>query len=219
MAQVEYDENRTVLVARQKVLLSIFTGMVAGGIAAALGKWQVALLVAWDVAALTYAIWTWLVIWRLDSDLTAKHAVREDPSRGAADVTMLLASVFSLAAVGFMLYESANLSGNAQYIGVGFSVISVLVSWFTVHTLFALHYAEQYYTTPHGGIDFMKTTKPTYQDFAYLAFTIGMTFQVSDTALEVATIRKTALHHALLSYLFGTVIVASTINLVLSLGK
>ncbi len=218
MTQIQYGNDSTI-VARQKVYLSIVAGLVSGGVAAAFGKWQVALLVAWDMAAIVFALWTWLVVWRLDGERTAQHAVREDPSRGDADVTMMLASVFSLAAVGFMLYESANLQGTAQYLGIGFSVLSVVVSWFTVHTLFALHYAEQYYTAPHGGIDFGKTAKPTYQDFAYVAFTIGMTFQVSDTNLETAAIRKTALRHALVSYLFGTVIVASTINLILSLGK
>ena len=218
MAQIQYGNDSTI-VARQKVYLSVLAGVLSGGVAAAFGKWQVALLVAWDVAAIVFALWTWLVVWRLDGERTAQHAVREDPSRGAADVTMMLASVFSLAAVGFMLYESANLHGAGQYLGITFSVLSVVVSWFTVHTLFALHYAEQYYTTPHGGIDFGKTSAPTYQDFAYVAFTIGMTFQVSDTNLETAAIRKTALQHALLSYLFGTVIVASTINLILSLGK
>lgn len=219
MAQISYDHDKSTIVARQKVLISIGLGVVAGWAAAMLGKWQIALLVAWNVAAVIYVVWTWRAIWQLNGEQAAKHAVREDPSRGAADVTMLLASVLSLAAVGFMLYESANLQGSAQYLGIGFSVLSVIIGWVTVHTLFTLHYAELYYTSPHGGIDFGKTDKPTYQDFAYVAFTLGMTFQVSDTTLETARIRKTALRHALISYVFGTVIVASTINLVLSLGK
>lgn len=219
MARIQYDKDNSAIVAKQKVVASIAVGLVSGIVAAKFAGWQVALLVAWDMAAIVYALWTWLTIWPLSGELTAKHAVREDPSRGAADVTMLLASVFSLAAVGLMLYESATLQGSGQYLGIGFSVLSVVLSWLIVHTLFTLHYAEQYYTAPHGGIDFGKTAVPTYQDFAYLAFTIGMTFQVSDTNLETAAIRKIALRHALLSYMFGTVIVASTINLILSLGK
>jgi uncharacterized membrane protein len=219
MTQVSYDRNESTIVARQKVLISVGLGILAGWAAAMLGKWQIALLVSWNVAAVVYIIWTWRVIWPLNGEHTAKHAVREDPSRGAADITMLLASVLSLAAIGLMLYESASLPGSEQYLGIGFSVLSVIIGWIMLHTLFTLHYAELYYTSPHGGIDFGKTDKPTYQDFAYVAFTIGMTFQVSDTNLETARIRKTALRHALLSYMFGTVIVASTINLILSLGK
>lgn len=219
MARIQYDKAKSAIVAKEKVAVAIVAGLACGAIAAWFSGWQVALLVAWDLAAIIFGMWTWFTIWPLDGDLTAKHAVREDPSRGAADITMLLASVISLAAIGLMLFESANLHGAGQYLGIGFSVLSVVVSWFTVHTLFTLHYAEQYYTTPHGGIDFGQTVAPTYHDFAYLAFTIGMTFQVSDTNLETAAIRRIALRHALLSYMFGTVIVASTINLIISLGK
>jgi uncharacterized membrane protein len=75
-----------------------------------------------------------------------------------------------------------------------------------------------YFTGHDGGIDFNQTTPPRYLDFAYLAFTIGMTFQVSDTDLKTPAIRATALRHALLSYLFGAVVLASTINLIAGLG-
>ena len=75
-----------------------------------------------------------------------------------------------------------------------------------------------YYTGPVGGVSFNQSAPPGYVDFAYLAFTLGMTFQVSDTDLQTPAIRATALRHALLSYVFGVVIVAATINLVVALG-
>jgi uncharacterized membrane protein len=68
-------------------------------------------------------------------------------------------------------------------------------------------------------VDFNEDDAPDYRDFAYLAFTIGMTFQVSDTTLQTSEIRRTALRHALLSYVFGAVVIATTINLVAGLGK
>jgi uncharacterized membrane protein len=91
------------------------------------------------------------------------------------------------------------------------------LSWGLVHTVFSLRYARSYYSRPVGGIDFNEDDPPTYLDFAYLAFTIGMTFQVSDTNLMNKKIRRVALSHALLSYLFGAVIVALVINVVSSL--
>lgn len=97
-------------------------------------------------------------------------------------------------------------------------VLSVVVSWLLVHTIFMLRYAEEYYRESGGAIDFPGTKQPTFQDFAYLAFTMGMTYQVSDTNFQSTTLRAVALRHALLSYLFGTVIVATTINLVISIG-
>ena len=87
-----------------------------------------------------------------------------------------------------------------------------------LHTLFTLRYARIYYTQK-GGIDFNQTDPPRYSDFAYFSFTLGMTFQVSDTDITTATIRATVLRHALLSFVFGSVILATTINLVAGLSS
>jgi hypothetical protein len=83
--------------------------------------------------------------------------------------------------------------------------------------LFTLRYAALYYGRPGGGIDFNSAEPPTYRDFAYLAFTVGMTFQASDPVLHSTALRRTVLRHALLSNLFGTEIMATTVNLVASL--
>jgi uncharacterized membrane protein len=82
-----------------------------------------------------------------------------------------------------------------------------------------LRYALLYYAYPEGGIDFNQQERPSYRDFAYLALTVGMTFQVSDTDLQTSQIRATTLRHALLSFLFGAVILASAINLIAGLGS
>jgi len=95
----------------------------------------------------------------------------------------------------------------------------VVASWTMAHTVFTLKYAELYYYKPQGGIDFGDDHEPTYADFAYLAFTIGMTYQVSDTTLQTRQMRAVALRHALLSFLMGTVVIATTINLVANLGQ
>ena len=93
---------------------------------------------------------------------------------------------------------------------------SVALAWTSVHTVYVLRYARLYYSPPEGGIDFHGET-PDYVDFAYLGLTIGMTFQVSDTDLTGKRIRRVALHHALLSYLFGTGIVAIAVSSVATL--
>jgi uncharacterized membrane protein len=95
------------------------------------------------------------------------------------------------------------------------AVFTVFLSWFTVHTLFVLRYARLFYVDPIGGIDFLsRDDPPDYMDFVYFAFTVGMTFQVSDTGVIQRNIRRTVTRHALLSYLFGTVIVGVAINVV-----
>jgi uncharacterized membrane protein len=88
-----------------------------------------------------------------------------------------------------------------------------------VHTIFTLRYARLYYVGRDGGIDFNQEQPPAYLDFAYFSFTVGMTFQVSDTDVQTPAVRRTVLRHALVSYLFGAVIVAGTINLIAGLTR
>jgi uncharacterized membrane protein len=110
-------------------------------------------------------------------------------------------------------------AGGGKDVHAALSVASVILAWSSVHTMFTTRYARLYYAGEDGGIDFNETDPPKYSDFAYLAFTIGMTFQVSDTNFATKELRATALRHALLSYLFGTFIIASMINLLAGLGR
>ena len=183
------------------------------------GKWVFAPVAGWAAAAAVFNSWVWLAIGHMNATQTATHATREDPSRGSTEALVLWATVISLAAVGLVLGEASSAKGAAAGLLAGGAIVSVALSWLLIHTLFTLRYALLYYDGPDGGIDFNDTGPPTYADFAYLAFTIGMTFQVSDTSLQAADIRRTALRHALLSYLFGTGILASTVNLIASLSS
>lgn len=177
------------------------------------------ILIGWDVAAATFIVWVWCIIWPMDDDRTAKFALREDPSRPIADIVLLVASTVSLGAVGFALFQASQVSGLARITLTGLAILSIIISWMLVHTIYALRYAMLYYSkTIPGSIDFKHDHKPAYSDFAYLAFTIGMTFQVADTDLIGTAFRKTVLKHSLLSYVFGTIIVATTINLIAGLG-
>jgi uncharacterized membrane protein len=205
--------------ARTKLLVSFGAAIAGGTVAAAAGAGRAAPLIGWDILAVTFSGWVWFTIWRLDAEATASHAKREEPSRDAADLVLLGAAIASLAAVGVVLFGAGSASGNLKYIEAGLAVISVGVSWTLVHTVFTLKYARLYYSGTPGGIDFNEADAPDYADFAYLSFTIGMTFQVSDTNIESKQIRRTALRHAWLSFPLGTVIIATAINLVSGLAK
>ena len=100
-------------------------------------------------------------------------------------------------------------------------MLSVVLSWALVNTVYAFKYARLYYLDEPdaGGIDFKQDHPPTYADFAYLAFTLGMSFAVSDTEPTSTRIRRVALGHALLSYAFGTGVLAVAVNLVSNLGQ
>ncbi|MDT4892529.1 MAG: hypothetical protein QOE97_1564 [Pseudonocardiales bacterium] len=193
-------------------------GTAAGVGTGVAGAWPYAPLCGWDAAAVLFTVWVWLTIARMGSTSTAAHATREDPGRFASDLIVVIAAVASLAAVGVVLIRAGSEKGASQDLLAGLGVASVVLSWLAVHTLFTLKYARAYYTGRDGGVNFNQEAPPRYVDFAYLAFTIGMTFQVSDTDLETPAIRAIALRHALLSYLFGAVVLASTINLIAGLG-
>jgi uncharacterized membrane protein len=192
------------------VVVAVATGL--------LGFWQFAALGGWAAACLVYLGWVWLSVGRLDAASTKESATREDPTRGAADVLALLASVASLAVVITLLIQGQSEHGAAKTIIPILAIVSILLSWFLVHTLFMLRYAKLYYVDDNGGVNFNQDEPPQYTDFAYLAFTLGATFQVSDTNIEKHNIRVTVLRHALLSYLFGSVILAATVNLVAGLA-
>jgi uncharacterized membrane protein len=121
--------------------------------------------------------------------------------------------------IGWDILAVILLRVNLKYIEAALALVSVFVSWILVHTVFALKYARLYYAGTPGGIDFNEAEAPDYADFAYLSFTIGMTFQVSDTKIETKQIRRTALRHAWLSFPLGAVIIATSINLVSGLAK
>ncbi len=193
-------------------------GVVAATVSSIAGPWDLALLIGWLAASLTYIVWVWFRIGRMGPQETEVHATREDPSRGLADALLVISSVASLGIVAFVLVKtsSGNTAGSA--IIAALAIASVALSWLLIHTLFTLRYASLYYEGKPGGVDFNQKEKPDYGDFAYLAFTLGMTYQVSDTALGTRAFRMTALRHSLLSYLFGAVILATIINLIAGLG-
>ena len=166
-----------------------------------------------------YGAWVWSSVWGLDPASAEAEAKREDPGRDLADLVVLCAAIASLIAVGVVLFGAGGASGNAKYLDAGLALVSVFVSWTLVHTVFALKYGRLYYSGTPGGINFNDTGAPDYRDFAYLAFTIGMTFQVSDTNIQSRDIRHTVLRHAWLSFPLVAVIIATSINLVSGLAK
>jgi uncharacterized membrane protein len=182
-----------------------------------LGSWAFAPAIGWIAGAGTYSVVVWLTILRLDATETARHATREDPTRATAHALLLLSSVASFGAIALVLVESGSVSDTgSRFALAGIALVTIAASWFLVHVLFTLRYAKTYYVHG-GGVSFNQDEPPAYRDFAYLAFTLGMTYQVSDTNISSSAMRREVLRHALLSFLLGVVVVAATINLVSSL--
>jgi uncharacterized membrane protein len=190
-------------------------GLVATALSASAGFRWFSLLIGWDALAVTYVAWTWTVIWPFDSAQTASHAEYEEPGRQTVFALILGGALASLVGVGVLLANAR--PDHVASVAPSAAVASVVISWFAVHTLYALSYAKIYFAEkPVGGVDFNTDQPPRYSDFAYVAYTVGMSFAISDTNLTSSRMRAAALKHALLSYLFGSVIVASVVNLIAS---
>lgn len=202
--------------ALRRLLVGTAAGVVALGVVAAAGaSWSVAVLSGWDALALVFLVWVWTIIFPKDADETARLAVAEDSSRAAADIVLIAASLGSLIAVGLTLAAAGKSSGGHAVLLTAVGVASIVLGWAAIHTIFTLRYAHLYYTPPVGGIDF--ESKPDFRDAAYMSFTVGMTYQVSDTDISRKEIRRAVTRHALLSFVFGTTIIAVTINVVANL--
>jgi uncharacterized membrane protein len=196
----------------------VLVGVVLGAITAIIvqcgfHRWYFSLLVGWDTLALTFIVWTWWTVWRFDGSATEHHASTEEPGRRTVRAIIVVGAVVSLAGVGLFIWAPPDVRRWAAVLAVA----SIVTSWIAIHTLYALSYARIYYTNSTHGIDFNQQERPQYSDFAYLACAVGMSFAISDTNLKSSEMRKTALGHALLSYVFGSVIIASVVNLIAGL--
>jgi uncharacterized membrane protein len=208
---------RPTILSWRRLLICLGGGILAAGLAAFAGVPEIAVLLGWAVAASGLLFWVWRISWPRDPEGTKRLAEEEGRTR-VTDTAVLGAAVASLAAV----VEGLLRAGTKDAVGVATVVLGVLVvilSWALVNTVFALKYARRYYSGGDGGIDFGQEEPPTYSDFTYVAFTVGMSFAVPDTQIVDTSIRKVGLGHALLSYLFGTVVIAVAVNLVTNLGQ
>jgi uncharacterized membrane protein len=178
---------------------------------------------SWIGFALSNLIFFWGIIATAEPHEIKLIAKKQDLSRLFIYLFVLFSSFVSLLAVILLLKISPG-AKHANYYHIALSVISVVFSWLLIHTIFTFRYAHLYYTciTTEQGIDnehiggliFPDDDEPDYMDFAYFAFVIGMTFQVSDVQVTSSKIRWIVLLHGFLSFVYNTVILALSINII-----
>ena len=205
--------------ALRRLLVDALGGLVVAVVLLPFVDWTIALIIGWDVFCTLFLASIWLTVMRADGPKTQKLARREDETRTSAAFVLLAASVTSVLAVAIPLSMAGKEEGGTKVALIAVATVTVVLSWFVVNTVFTLRYADLYFRAQAPVIDFGCDDVPNYQDFAYVAFTIGMTYQVSDTTLRNRSLRRTVLSHALMSYLFGVVIVAAAINLIAGLVR
>ncbi|MEQ1902304.1 MAG: DUF1345 domain-containing protein [Devosia sp.] len=204
--------------------LGATTGMVVGGAATVLVPHLALNLGAMAFFAAYFAM-TLTQLPKLNAAFLRAHAAEEDAPAGVIFLVMI--GVVVLSVVWLLLALVGGSRFDALTLGLG--AVSVLLGWFSVHTMWAMHYAFEYYDVPDdepggsgevvGGLAFPGGEDPDGTAFLYFAYVIGMTAQTSDTAVTTNRMRRIVIGHSVFSFFFNTIIVAAAVNLVVSLGR
>jgi uncharacterized membrane protein len=153
-----------------------------------------------------------------DRDHIRQQSVLQDEGRYAIPVLTVSAALASLAAILVELHTTAGPATRDPRL-LALAIVTILLSWTFIHTIFKLHYAHEYYADRRGnrrGLDFPGDEKPGYWDFVYFSFVIGMTSQVSDVCVTSSNIRQIVAAHGLVSFVYNVALLALTINIAAS---
>lgn len=183
-------------------------GLLVGGLATLAAPPNVAAVIGWDAAALSYAGRVFATLLPVPADEISGWSAKEDEGRWA--ITMILGAGVAASMVAIFDMVSAKSSGWV----LALAAFTILASWTLLHTAFAAHYAHRCFAAgPKApGLDF-PGERPRFVDFAYYSFTIGMTFQTSDVDTKTSEMRTLTLVHGVLSFVFNTVIIAISVGL------
>jgi len=192
-----------------RLAAALVTGVVVGGGLGGFFGVVMGILAAIATVATLFVVMGWIVLWPMDPAGTKRYAGREDFRPVVEELFVVGSALAGLVAIVVLLVLRDTSAADAAV-----ALAGVLMAWAALHLMYATRYAHLYYRAKGSGIDFNSDEPPCYRDFLYFSYNLGMTYQVSDTAVSSRAIRSVVLRHTLLSYLFGTSILATTINLV-----
>jgi uncharacterized membrane protein len=205
-----------------RIVLSGTAGVVAWLASSTLFPYPATALVGWDMASLVLLSLMWSVIVPATAKSTQSRAGAEDPGRTLVYVIVVLTSAVSLLAATMVVHQARTLPPDLSRAVLALCLATVALAWTLTHTAFAMRYARLYYRADSegvGGMDLPGGVPPTYFDFAYVAFTIGMCFQVSDVCITSRQLRKAVLLHAVISFGYNSVILAFVLQLVFGMAS
>jgi uncharacterized membrane protein len=226
MASKEADDHRLVrfrkmskpirvVYARPRTFISVLIGIIAFFLQPGSLRLVTRLLIAWDIFISVYLLLVYIMMSRCGLAHIRRNAILQDDGRFLILLVTALGAFASIAAIVFELGAS-----HRSVVDLTLATLTIALSWATVHTTFALHYAHDYYRgAKPGGLQFPSGDQQDhadYWDFVYFSFVIGMTAQVSDVGITDKTIRRTATVHGIISFVFNTALVALMVNIAAS---
>jgi uncharacterized membrane protein len=204
-----------VVYARPRTFISFALGVVAVLLLPNSLRPVTRMLIGWDIFTTLYLVLVYIMMQRCGLAHIRRNAVLQDDGRFLILLVTALGAFATIAAIVFELGAS-NRSGPQ----LALATLTIALSWATVHTAFALHYAHDYYRgAKPGGLQFPsgeQTDHADYWDFVYFSFVIGMTAQVSDVGITDKTIRRTVTAHGIISFIFNTALLALMVNIAAS---
>ncbi len=198
--------------SRFMVCATIFI-VLAAALSLARVRPDLAILLAFDVAAVLFLAATLAMIVRSDSHSIRNRARKEDEGYWGFLLGSAAVALVALMALAAELHAGRH----AGSLEIALAVCSVVLAWLFMNTIFALHYAHEFYGDSggkHAGLEFPGGGEPDYWDFVYFAFVLGMTFQVSDVQIGARTIRRVALVHGMIAFFFNVIVIAVSVNIV-----
>jgi uncharacterized membrane protein len=205
---------------RPRLFIAAAVGIAAIAILFVISDWRLAtrLLVGWDIGVGLYLILAFTLMARSDVHRLKRRAANQDEGNMAI---LFLTVAAAIASLGAIFAELGTAAGQTRQPGqLILATVTVVMSWAFIHSIFALHYAHEYYGEGRdrqiGGMAFPDDSAPDYWDFTYFAFTIGMCAQVSDVTVSSKSIRRTVLTHSIISFLFNAALLALTVNIAAS---
>ena len=181
---------------------------------------EIRLVASWDAFAAVALLLTWTTILTLTPKQICSMAQREDPSRVASLILVIVGAGASLLAVLVLLQTSMKMTGVPKTQAIVLALSAVVLAWFLIHTVFTIRYAHEFHDEPSDKppLEFPgQEDLPDYLDFAYFAFIIGMTAQTADVNIHGRRMRRTALLHGIVAFAFNTAVVALSIGVLTTL--
>ena len=174
-------------------------------------------IVGWNAGACLYLVLAMKMMFWSSHEQMRRRALLQDEGRMTVLVLVVTAALACIGAIVAEMAVAKDMQGALRYAHIGLAALTIATSWAFTQTMFALHYAHDYYATvhqsEHGGLEFPGGEAPDYGDFFYFACVIGTSGQTADVSFTSRKMRRTGTLHCVLAFFFNTTLVALTINI------
>ncbi|MDB5649114.1 MAG: conserved rane protein of unknown function [Hyphomicrobiales bacterium] len=211
------------LAARPRLFFSFLAGFATAFLLPAEWRAATSMLIGWNVGTILYVLLAGFMILRADHETMTRRARTQDDGRFVMLTLSIIAAVASIGAIVAELGATKSMDGVEKGLHIGLAVLTIVSAWTYIHLTFALHYAHEYASERRrredcepklrGGLDFPDTVTPSYGDFLYFSYVIGVASQTADVMVCSPMMRRIVLVHGVVSFFFNTTILALTINI------